>query len=297
VRQCGVVAPFILFVFGWDDVATEVTYLILVTAFCSQIPKRFVWRYRPYVVGRAEGRRKDKTSSFPSRAVTCGVVYAYAVCRGFAHRYHIEGLPWYVPLAMVVFGLMAGFSRIHLGVHYPSDAIIGGMLGGVYSLLGTTIYKLVVSGCGSCSQLDKGCYGKPHIPGQENPSVGILSTSNVADVSFLVFCVGTTLACIIYVVCVDPPVSFWKKCDLVFGMLLACIVFQTTFLCPGVARPTKALPDPPEVTGVHVLWAAILTSIIAVIGVKLKKPLKHACFGLVFGITFISLAVWRLWKQ
>ena len=111
VLQCGVVSPFILYIFGWDDVATELTYLILVTAFCSQIPKRFVWRYRPYVVGRADGRRLDRTSSFPSRAVTCGVVYAYAVCRAVAHREGIEGFQWYMPVVMALFGLLAAFAR------------------------------------------------------------------------------------------------------------------------------------------------------------------------------------------
>ena len=97
--------------------------------------------------------------------------------------------------------------------------------------------------------------------------------------------------------CVEPPINFWKKCDLVFGMLLACIVFQTTFLCPGVASPTMALPEPPAVTGVHFLWAAGFATGIVAIGVLLSKPLKHVCFGLVFAITFIALAVWRLWKQ
>ena len=100
---------------GLDDVATESTYLILVTAFFSQIPKRFIWRYRPYVVGRAEGRRRDITSSFPSRAVTCGVVYSYALCRGFAHRAGREGFTWYMPVSMVMCGFLAAFARINLG--------------------------------------------------------------------------------------------------------------------------------------------------------------------------------------
>lgn len=45
--------PFILLALGIDGLGTEFTYLGLITAFISQIPKRFVWRYRPWMVQRA----------------------------------------------------------------------------------------------------------------------------------------------------------------------------------------------------------------------------------------------------
>ena len=72
-------------------------------------------------------------------------------------------------------------ARINLGVHYPSDAIIGGLVGLLYCFIGTGIYKLVVSGCGSCSHPTNACYGKPHIAGQGKPSVGILGSKNIEE--------------------------------------------------------------------------------------------------------------------
>jgi len=48
------VAPLVLYVLAWDSLATQFTYLALTTALVSQIPKRFVWRSRPYLAGRAQ---------------------------------------------------------------------------------------------------------------------------------------------------------------------------------------------------------------------------------------------------
>jgi len=45
--------PFILFALGIDGLASEFTYLGLFLAIISQIPKRFIWRYRPWMVQRA----------------------------------------------------------------------------------------------------------------------------------------------------------------------------------------------------------------------------------------------------
>jgi hypothetical protein len=36
-----------------------------------------IGRARPWMTSRAVGLRRDRTSSFPSRAVTCGVVYGF----------------------------------------------------------------------------------------------------------------------------------------------------------------------------------------------------------------------------
>jgi hypothetical protein len=51
--ETGIATPFVLYVLGFDGLATELSYLMLLLALFSQIPKRFLWRYRPYMVGRA----------------------------------------------------------------------------------------------------------------------------------------------------------------------------------------------------------------------------------------------------
>eukprot|EP01100_Stratorugosa_tubuloviscum_P013568 TRINITY_DN6880_c0_g1_i1.p1 TRINITY_DN6880_c0_g1~~TRINITY_DN6880_c0_g1_i1.p1 ORF type:complete len:245 (-),score=54.94 TRINITY_DN6880_c0_g1_i1:588-1322(-) len=74
------ILPFCLFLVGEDGIATYLSYLSLFTCLISQIPKRFSWRYRPFMIARAKKFSNEKTSSFPSRAVTCATVYSYACC-------------------------------------------------------------------------------------------------------------------------------------------------------------------------------------------------------------------------
>lgn len=45
---------------------------------------------------------------------------------------------WVIPV-MLVYGLLISYSRVYLGVHYPSDVICGAILG---SIIGTTTYYL-----------------------------------------------------------------------------------------------------------------------------------------------------------
>lgn len=52
--EISIAIPMVLYATGWDGLATALTYLAITTTFTSQIPKRFVWRFRPYMVGRAE---------------------------------------------------------------------------------------------------------------------------------------------------------------------------------------------------------------------------------------------------
>ena len=68
---------------------------------------------------------RTDTSSFPSRAVCCAVVYSYAICYSFIYIFG-GGIMWsWMPLLFVVTILLSSFARIYLGVHYPSDCIFG----------------------------------------------------------------------------------------------------------------------------------------------------------------------------
>jgi undecaprenyl-diphosphatase len=77
------------------------------------------------------------TSSFPSGHTTgAAAVYgflAFAIARDlpFLSRMQFEVVFWAVMLILLV-----GFSRIYLGVHYPSDVLAGLMVGGFWLLVG-----------------------------------------------------------------------------------------------------------------------------------------------------------------
>jgi len=51
--ETGIACPFILYVLGFDGLATELSYLMLLLALFSQIPKRFIWRFRPYMAKKS----------------------------------------------------------------------------------------------------------------------------------------------------------------------------------------------------------------------------------------------------
>jgi hypothetical protein len=77
----------------------------------------------PCVVALLNKACKAKTSSFPSRAVTCALVYSFAF--GFA-LYLKTGLwevEWWILVFTIVSVPLASFARVYLGVHYPTDCL------------------------------------------------------------------------------------------------------------------------------------------------------------------------------
>ena len=139
--------PFVLFCLGVDGLASEMSYLALVTAIFSQLPKRFIWRYRPWMVLRSnqvsiafilsfifffiyffwiQQLATPHTSSFPSRAVCCSLVYSFAVCYGYLYFTNSNDIIWWwMPEIIFIFLFLASFARVFLGVHYPSDCLVG----------------------------------------------------------------------------------------------------------------------------------------------------------------------------
>eukprot|EP01137_Pigoraptor_chileana_P029899 Opistho-2@15754 len=136
--ETGIAVPMVLHIMGLDALAQLATFLMLALCGVSQIPKRFIWRYRPYMVGRARKVRRDLTSSFPSRAVTCGIVYTYGAIAAYnyAHSVSITQLHWEGVLCILGAALLLSFTRVNMGAHYPSDCVIGMFQGTFVCLLG-----------------------------------------------------------------------------------------------------------------------------------------------------------------
>ena len=102
------------------------TWFSLSLSVVSQIAKRFVWRSRPWMVARAKLVMRTKTSSFPSRAVTCSVCYV-VIFYVVAWNEMFAGLTfqWWMCFILPISVLLSSFSRVQLGVHYPSDCLFG----------------------------------------------------------------------------------------------------------------------------------------------------------------------------
>jgi membrane-associated phospholipid phosphatase len=109
-----IAAPFALLMIGYDSLSIQIGYLALVLATLSQIPKRFVWRYRPYMIYRAQERKRDKTSSFPSRGVTSAVVFSYIVVVVTEHFTDMS-IEWWTVLLTVGLTALVAYARVSVG--------------------------------------------------------------------------------------------------------------------------------------------------------------------------------------
>jgi len=275
-----VVMPYVFFILGWDQLAIEFTYLVLLTTTISQIPKRFVWRFRPYMVHRARTVRKDGTSSFPSRAVTCSVVYTYALCFAYNHLLNPKHLiSWWMPLVLVIAITASSVARILLGVHYPSDCVSGVLQGLFITGIGAATWKLDVIGCSSCAHY--GCY---------TTDSNMLSWTNLA-LNWWMFSIALAVMTVVAVLSIVRPLQFWVKCDRVYGILFPCMLFQLVFLCPRTSH--TSLPPPPHAEWYTYMFG-ILTAVVATFaGIKLKC---HSLlrYSWVFMFVFACLVGWRL---
>uniref|UniRef100_A0A6T9Z8J2 Phosphatidic acid phosphatase type 2/haloperoxidase domain-containing protein n=1 Tax=Erythrolobus madagascarensis TaxID=708628 RepID=A0A6T9Z8J2_9RHOD len=196
--EFGLTWPLILYAGGWNSTARAALASISVLSILSQFLKRYVWRPRPWMVYRAKRVRGDKTSSFPSRAAACSVVFsliALDVSRTLGWALSGTTNAGIVLLALA----STSFARVNVGAHYPSDTVIGGVLGAVSWTLGVGVV---------------GILDKPHeIMHAIFPSSVMLILGMLAAFTTTVISIET----------------FWSKCSLVFGLLTPAATYDLVF--------------------------------------------------------------------
>jgi membrane-associated phospholipid phosphatase len=106
-------------------------------------------RRRPHPAdpGLAEGRQVQmpESASFPSGHAASAFAFAYAVGR------HLPELA--VPLRMLAGGV--AYSRVHVGVHYPGDVVIGSILGAGTAAMGAAACDRLASRTSVHAPLDQ----------------------------------------------------------------------------------------------------------------------------------------------
>ena len=84
--------------------------------------KKAVKRERPFVTHKDIVKLSNGGGmSFPSGHTSA----AFAIATSIA----LDNKQWYVRTAVFTYATLVGYSRIHLGVHYPSDVIAGAVVG------------------------------------------------------------------------------------------------------------------------------------------------------------------------
>lgn len=214
--EISLTAPATLFALGYDRAAGLCFSVLWVLCIISQIPKKFVFRRRPWMSGRALPIRQDRTSSFPSRAVVCAVVFSWLVGQSL----ELENvLPYPLPrfqlwVGIIVVSALTAFARINVGAHYASDTLFGFLLGLFVINLGSRHESLW--------QITGGC----------TIHQAVVISKGFTKLSILKLVMSTIVA---YGMTLVSIRGFWVKCSYVYGLLLSSAAFRAAFLCTGLA--------------------------------------------------------------
>ncbi|RTY75468.1 phosphatase PAP2 family protein [Flavobacterium sp. GSP27] len=125
----GLVTPIIIYSVGLlkkDNAAKKQAIFVgeafLVNAFITTALKHTIKRQRPFKTYPDIDQAASTVGySFPSGHTSS----AFATATSLSLAYH----KWYVIAPSFVWASAVGYSRMHLGVHYPSDVVAGAVLG------------------------------------------------------------------------------------------------------------------------------------------------------------------------
>ncbi|XP_019858577.1 PREDICTED: uncharacterized protein LOC109586803 [Amphimedon queenslandica] len=207
------------------------------------------------MINRAKIGCSDKTSSFPARTVTCGVVFTYIFHLSYLSLNDPtnDGLFIFymmITILYVVIPFITTVSRILLGAHYPSDCIVGVFQGILSCVLGECLYSVFMS----CT--------KNVIHANE------LIAWSWSNIDYTHFIIVTTVGFLLVLVGSSRALSLWVKLPLISSLLFPSLVFARLMCVSPLASDSIAYYlSPPIVTIEHYI---ILTGLFGGVMVSYK---------------------------
>lgn len=109
---------------------------LCVNAFTTTALKLVFKRDRPFVTYPYLDKQADAGSySFPSGHTSSAFAFATSISLAFPK--------WYVIAPSYVYACAAGYSRMHLGVHFPSDVLAGAIVGAGSAVLSNYLQRKI----------------------------------------------------------------------------------------------------------------------------------------------------------
>jgi membrane-associated phospholipid phosphatase len=113
--------------------------IIITSIIITPVLKCSVKRDRPYITySFIDNVNTEKSYSFPSGHTSAAFSLATSVSIAFPK--------WYIIVPSFIYATAVGYSRMDLGVHYPSDVVMGALIGSGSTLLSYKINQWWIKG-------------------------------------------------------------------------------------------------------------------------------------------------------
>lgn len=279
--------PATMYALGYDRAAGLCFSVLWVLCIVSQIPKKFIFRKRPWMTGRALPIRQDRTSSFPSRAVVCAVVFSWLIAQSLFDEQILtyERPSTLVWLGIVFVSAITAFARINVGAHYASDTICGFFLGVAVINMGKW-HEQIWQSCGC--RVEDVHRVTAEMSAAENQGWSRFSVLRMIFSTLISY--GLTLVSI---------QGFWVKCSYVYGLLLSSATFRAAFMCVGQSPKDVGLVTQVANHGTFAQksLAAVQFLTLLLFGMVTrgnKGKFRYLVFTLIYFLSLTFILYWRL---